>query len=189
MILEGIVSTQNLDGSWNIAPMGPRVNERMDRFLLRPFQTSVTYANLKRHGEGVLHVVDDVFLLAQAATKLWRETPELLPGPTEGTRILAGACRWYAFRIEELDNSQERTEIHVSVFDRGTLREFFGFNRAKHAVLEAAILATRVHLIPADEIQRQIDHLTYAVEKTGGPREQAAFDLVREAIRIAQADS
>jgi hypothetical protein len=188
MILEGIVTTQNVDGSWNIAPMGPRVTDRMDRFLLRPFQTSVTYANLKRHGEGVLHVVDDVFLLAQAATKHWRETPELLPGPTEGTRILAAACRWYAFRVDDLDDSQERTAIQVGVFDRGTLRECFGFNRAKHAVLEAAILATRVHLIPAEEIQRQIDLLTYAVEKTGGPREQAAFDLVREAIALTQAN-
>ena len=35
-------------------------------------------------------------------------------------------------------------------------REFFGFNRAKHAVLEAAILATRVELLPADEILSEL---------------------------------
>ena len=39
----------------------------MARFVLRPFHTSTTYHNLKARGEGVLHVTDDVLLLAQTA--------------------------------------------------------------------------------------------------------------------------
>jgi hypothetical protein len=67
MILEGIVTTLNGDRSVNVAPMGPIVDETMQTLLLRPFQTSTTYRNLKRTGCGVLHVTDDVLLLAQAA--------------------------------------------------------------------------------------------------------------------------
>ena len=67
MILEGIVTTVSRDGAVNIAPMGPHVEEGMTRFLLRPFPTSQTYRNLKAHGEGVLHVSDDVLLLGGCA--------------------------------------------------------------------------------------------------------------------------
>ena len=71
MILEGIVTTLSADGLLNIAPMGPSVEAdrglEFSRFVLRPFRTSLTYRNLKEHGEGVLHVTDDVLLLAQTA--------------------------------------------------------------------------------------------------------------------------
>ena len=70
MILEGIVTTISADGTVNISPMGPRVNEPLTRLILRPYQTSTTYQNLKRTGQGVLHVTDDVELLAQAAVRL-----------------------------------------------------------------------------------------------------------------------
>src|SRR5262249_25957917 len=67
MILEGIVTTISPEtGEVNIAPMGPHVDESMRHFVLRPYPTSQTYKNLKAHGEGVLHVTDDVLLLAKA---------------------------------------------------------------------------------------------------------------------------
>ena len=67
MILEGIVTTLSPEGAVHIAPMGPHVDAGMEHFLLRPFPTSQTYQNLVKHGEGVLHVTDDVLLLARAA--------------------------------------------------------------------------------------------------------------------------
>ena len=69
MILEGIVTTLNLEGALNIAPMGPQVDSdsAMARFVLRPYRTATTYQNLKARGEGVFHVTDDVLLLAQTA--------------------------------------------------------------------------------------------------------------------------
>src|SRR5262249_33778477 len=67
MILEGIVTTVSAEGTVNVAPMGPRVDADFRRLVLRPFRTAQTYHNLKAHGEGVLHVTDDVNLLARAA--------------------------------------------------------------------------------------------------------------------------
>ena len=69
--------------------------------------------------------------------------------------VLTGACRFYEFEVRSIDESQERTQIRAEVVHRGTLREFFGLNRAKHAVVEAAILATRMHLIPKEEIRAE----------------------------------
>ena len=187
MILEGIVTTQNPAGDINVAPMGPIVDESMQSFVLRPFQTSTTYRNLKGHPFGVLHVVDDVLLLAKTAISRLEQTPETFQAITIPGQVLKSACRWYEFKVESLDDSDERTRIEARVVHSGRLRDFFGFNRAKHAVLEAAILATRIHILPADEILAQIDVLRSPVDKTAGPNERAAFQLVDEYVRSSLA--
>lgn len=180
MILEGVVTTVNEDGSVNVAPMGPIVDESFQHLVFRPFTTSTTYRNLKRTGQGVLHVTDDVELIARAAVGKLDPLPAMFPAePFEGY-ILADACRWFAFRVVSLDDRQERTRIEAEVIDGGTLRDFFGFNRAKHAVLEAAILATRLHLLPPKDVQSELARLAVLVEKTAGPREQAAFEFLRQ---------
>lgn len=188
MILEGLVTTLNADGSVNISPMGPRVDEAMRSFILKPFRTSTTYLNLKRHAEGVLHVTDDVGLLAQSAVGQPSPLPRLIEATAIRGKILADACRWYAFRVTELDDREERTQIAAVVVDSGELRPFFGFNRAKHAVLEAAILATRVHLLPAAEILAQFKQLRPLVEKTGGAQEHDAFQFLEAYIQSRLAD-
>ena len=182
MILEGIVTTIGEDGKLNVAPMGPIVDESMSTLHLRPFQTSTTYANLKFHAEGVLHVVDDVLLLAQAAIGQLSDVPATQPAEVVDGRVLTSACRWYEFRVRTLDDSEERTSIHADVVHSGRLRDFFGFNRAKHAVLEAAILATRIHILPHDEIAAQMNALRVIVDKTAGSQEFAAFELLENYV-------
>lgn len=179
MILEAIVTTLNADGSVNVAPMGPQVDAKMSSFVLRPYQTSTTFQNLKRTSQGVLHVTDDVELLARAAIGGLSTPPQFTPAEgVEGFR-LADCCRWYAFRLRSLDDSQPRTTIVADVVQRGHVRDFFGFNRAKHAVVEAAILATRLDLLPTDEIRAEYQRLKILVDKTGGEQEQRAFQILQ----------
>jgi len=173
-ILEGIVTTQNTDASVNISPMGPIVDQHVSQFVFRPFRTSTTYANLKRNGQGVFHITDDVMLFAQAALG----QPDPLP-VLDGLKLV-DACRWYAFEIESLEDTEERTHIVARTTEHGRQRDFFGFNRAKHAVLEAAILATRLHLLPAEEIAAEIARLEAPVQKTAGRDEIAAFDFIKQ---------
>jgi hypothetical protein len=186
MILEGIVTTLNSDGGLNIAPMGPELDSSlsMARFVLRPFYTSTTYRNLKARGEGVFHVTDDVLLLAQTAIGAAPiPAPETRPADVVAGRILADACRYCEFRVVELDDRAERTSIVVETVAEGRLRDFFGFNRAKHAVVEAAILATRTAWLPLDEMLVEFRKLAVVVDKTGGPKERAAFTLLHRHLR------
>src|SRR6202162_3254433 len=136
MILEGIVTTITPEGTLHIAPMGPRVEPDMDRFVLRPFRTAQTYRNLCAHGEGVLHVTDDVLLLARAAVGAVEPVPEVVRAERILGYILRDACRYYEFRVTAIDDREERVTIHVETVHRGRFRDFFGFNRAKHAVVE-----------------------------------------------------
>jgi hypothetical protein len=50
-------------------------------------------------------------------------------------------------------------------------------------VLETAILATRTHLIPAEQIQAEMEKLQVIVDKTAGPREQEAMALLTAYVR------
>lgn len=179
MILEGIVSTTNDDGSPNISPMGPSIEtELFDAFLLRPFQTSTTYRNLKRSGGGVLHVTDDVELFARGAIRQFTKTPAVQPAQRIEGYVLIDCCRYFEFQVRSIDDTDDRTEIVCEVLHTQELRSFFGFNRAKHAVLEAAILATRIHILDPVEILREMDRLQIIVNKTAGKSEQQAFALI-----------
>jgi uncharacterized protein len=184
-ILEGLVSSTNADGSPHLAPMGPEVDGGMQRLVLKPFQTSTTFQNLKRSGRGVFHVTDDVEQLARSAVGMLEPAPRWLDerAAAGGGWILADACRWYAFRVESIDDSQQRVRMEAEVVERGRLRDFCGFNRAQHAVLEAAILATRVDWLPADEIFAQLERLRPLVEKTGGATEERAWAFLDRFFR------
>ena len=181
MILEGIVTTVSPSGEVNIAPMGPILDPaagELRRFELRPFRTSQTYANLKEHGEGVLHITDDVLLLARGAVGEL-VPPAMRPATRIRGWVLADACRFHEFRITACDDRAERTRLEAEVVHTGRLRDFFGFNRAKHAVVEAAILATRTAFLPLDDIEAEYRKLAVLVEKTGGPQEHEAFAFLR----------
>jgi len=186
MILEGIVTTISPDGTLNIAPMGPRVEPDMDRFVLRPFRTAQTYRNLCDHGEGVLHVTDDVLLLARAAIGPVEPVPEVVRAERILGYILRDACRYFEFRVTAIDDREERVTIEAETVYRGRFRDFFGFNRAKHAVVEAAILATRITLLPAEEIAQEFRKLALLVQKTGGPQEHEAFRFLSEYVENAR---
>jgi hypothetical protein len=186
MILEGIVTTLAPDGAVHIAPMGPHVDAGMQRLLLRPFPTSQTYRNLREHGEGVLHVTDDVLLLAKAALGPVDPPPALRPAEYVKGFVLSDACRYYEFRTLSIDDREERVRIEAEVVHAGRSRDFFGFNRAKHAVVEAAILATRTSFLPLDEIEAEFRKLAVIVGKTGGGQERAAFEYLQQHIERAR---
>jgi hypothetical protein len=85
--------------------------------------------------------------------------------------------------VASIDDAPPRSRIETRVVHQGIRREFLGFNRARHAVLEAAILATRTHLIPADEIRSEYARLQVIVDKTAGPREREAMAMLTEYVR------
>jgi len=182
LILEGLVTTRNPDDSLNVSPMGPIVNREQTNFIFRPFQTSRTYRNLKHHGQGVFHVVDDVLLLARAATHQFDAPPAHRPSEQIDVDRLVDPCRWYEFEVTSLDDSSERTTIETRIVHTGWNRDVWGFNRAKHAVLELAVLSTRLFMLSQQEVVREVERLGIIVEKTAGEQEQRAFQLLRTYI-------
>lgn len=185
-ILEGVVTTLNEDGTVNISPMGPIVDAVCKVLVLRPFQTSTTYRNLSRTKQGVFHVTDDVGLIARAAVGAPSPLPRLVPAQKVEGMALADACRWYEFRIESIDAREQRTTLIGKTISQVRNRDFAGFNRAQFAVVEAAILASRCHLLPAEEIADEIRRLGVVVQKTAGREELAAFEFLANYVDAQQ---
>lgn len=187
MILEGLVTTISPEGELNIAPMGPIVEPTMKTLIFRPFRESNTYRNLSHLGEGVFHVTDDVLMLAQGAIGRVEPMPDVARASSILGYVIENVCRFYEFRIIRTDDSGERVVMEAEVTEHGSGRDFFGFNRGMHAVLEAAILATRTAFLSLDDMERDYARLEVIVEKTGGPREREAFALLRDHLRREKA--
>lgn len=183
MIIEGIVTSRDSGGLLNIAPMGPIVDGDFDRLILRPFQTSTTFQNLAVNRCGVFHVVDSVEVIALSAIGQLETLPETFPAREVAGEILKDCCRWFEFRVEHIDDSDQRSVMNAIVVSRGNQRPFRGFNRARHAILEVTIAATRIHVLPREEILRTFDFFRSAVEKTGDPSDILLFKKLDQFVR------
>ncbi len=178
MIVEGIVTSVDASGRLNVAPMGPIVEGDFASLLLRPYQPSTTFSNLAETRCGVFHVVDHVDIIAKAAIGRLDVLPEVELAQRVKGCVLQNCCRWFEFTVDHVDASNQRSRMPSTIVHHGERRPFFGFNRARHAVLEAAILATRLHLLSRQEILNAVEFLRPAVEKTGGPTECATFEML-----------
>lgn len=178
MIIEGLLTSKNQQGQLNVAPMGPIVDEDFNVLTLRPWAGSTTYENLLATRVGVFHVVDHVRLIAEAAIGRPISLPETFPAREIDGCVLEECCQWFEFRIRDVDTSEERAVMRADVVHSGSRQLFRGFNRARHAVIEAAILATRIHILPKDDIRTQLRFLSAAVQKTAGPEEQESFEML-----------
>lgn len=186
MIIEGLVTSIDPTERLNVAPMGPVVVGNFEALILRPFQPSATFRNLSTLRAGVFHITDQVDIIAQAVTGTLTTLPPTEPARSIPGRVLSDCCRWFEFTIDSVDDSAPRSLMPATIRHAEEKRPFFGFNRAKHAVIEAAILATRLHLISRHEVSTALTFLAPAVEKTGGPTELQAWQLITDFIRQRQ---
>jgi hypothetical protein len=182
MILETIVTTLSDDGVVNIAPMGVEWGE--STIVLKPFVDTTTYRNVASTGSAVVNLTDDVRVFAEAAigNPSFSTRPALL---VRGV-ILSDCCSWREVVVDRVDHNPPRSRIESSVVHKGSRREFIGFNRARHAVLEAAIYATRLHILDSMFVDSEMARLQTIVDKTAGPEEIEAMALLREHVLRAR---
>ena len=180
MIVESIVTTVAADGTVNCAPMGVEWGD--DRIVLKPFLDTATYRNVTAVRTAVVNLVDDVRIFARAAISN-PVYPTVPADVVKGVR-LADCCSWRELEVRSLDSTPPRSRIETEVVHRGFVREFIGFNRARHAVLEAAIYATRLHLLPREFITSELERLQVIVDKTASPAEQEAMALLTAHCRM-----
>ena len=132
MILETIVTTVDQNGAVNCAPMGVEWSE--DSIVLKPFLETATYRNILATGAAVVNLTDDVRIFARAAIA----NPQYPTFPAVVVRgvVLEDCCSWREIEVRAIDRTPPRSRIETAVVHCGTHREFIGFNRARHAVLD-----------------------------------------------------
>jgi uncharacterized protein len=178
-ILETIVTTIAEDGAVNCAPMGVEWGDAA--IVLKPFLDTTTYRNVAATGAAVVNLIDDVRVFARGAIG----NPRYPTVPAVAVRglVLADCCSWRELTMRAIDRRPPRSRIDMDVVHSGMRREFLGFNRARHAVLEAAIYATRLHLLERPFIDSELARLQVIVDKTAGTAELEAMAILTEHIR------
>jgi uncharacterized protein len=179
MIIESIITTLGADGRPHIVPMG--VIWREGRPVLAPFRPSLTLDNLVLSGAAVINHTDDVRIFAGCLTGR-RDWP-VRPADRVAGCVLTAALAHQELAVERVEDDAARPRFHCRVVHEAAHGAFRGFNRAQAAVIEAAILVSRLHLLPRDKVEREKAYLEIAIGKTAGDREREAWAWLDERIR------
>lgn len=177
-IHEVIVTTLDASGQPHSAPMG--ISEVNGYFLVKPFKPSSTYDNLKRHPQCTINYLDDVRVFAGALTG-HRQWPTLPCQRIDGV-YLEQALAHSELEMTRVDDDDPRACFYGQVMEEVTHAPFRGFNRAQSAVIEAAILVSRLGMLPEDKIRDEIRYLQIGIDKTAGDREREAWGWLMDKI-------
>ena len=177
-IRESIITTVGPGGKVHIAPIG--IIAESDGWVIAPFRPSATLDNLREVPFAVASYTDDVRIFAGCLTgrRDWPTVPvENCPVPR-----LAAALAHSVLKVESVSDDPLRPRHFCRVVGEGTHAPFTGFNRAKAAVLELAILVSRLTMLPREKIEAEIGYLTISIEKTAGPEEKEAWGWLMERV-------
>jgi hypothetical protein len=162
------------------------ISEVNGYFHVKPFKPSTTYNNLKRHRQCTINYIDDVRVFAGALTGR-REWPTLPCSRIEGA-YLAQALAHSELEMLRFDDDDPRACFYGEVVEEKIHAPFRGFNRAQSAVVEAAILVSRLGMLPEEKIREEINYLQIGIDKTAGARELEAWGWLMDKIKQAGID-
>jgi uncharacterized protein len=181
-LIETVVTTTGGDGVVNCAAMGVRWGE--EELAFWPFDATRTLRNLRGHGQAVVHLTDDVLLFVEAA--LGHPQPAMRPATAIEGSVIEDVQSWREVVVTEIvpaSGNSRRSRVRARVVATGTgTQPPLGLCRARHAAVEASILASRLKWLGADHVLAELARLQVLVDKTAGPRERAAMDYVRRYV-------
>jgi uncharacterized protein len=185
MIRETILTTISGDGRVHIAPIG--IIADGGGWIIAPFRPSTTLDNLRAVPFAVANYSDDVRIFAGCLTGRldWATTTaDEVPVPR-----LADALAHAELAVTSVTEDEQRPRFHCRVVRLLSHAPFEGFNRAKAAVVEAAILVSRLDFLPREKIEKEMAYLEIAVSKTAGAAEGLAWNWLMEKVRAHYADA
>jgi uncharacterized protein len=182
MIRETIVTTVSAAGVPHIAPIG--LIEAEGGWIIAPFRPSTTLENLRAVPFAVANHTDDVRVFAGCLTRR-RDWP-LAPAEHVPVPRLAVSLAHDELAVMRVDEDEQRPRFLCRVVHGALHAPFRGHNRAQAAVIEAAILVSRLAFLPREKIEREIAYLEIAIGKTAGEAEREAWQWLMEAIAAAR---
>ncbi|PKM11877.1 MAG: DUF447 domain-containing protein [Gammaproteobacteria bacterium HGW-Gammaproteobacteria-3] len=186
MILETLVTSRNEQGLTHLAPMG--IHDQGDReLIILPFRPSTTLDNVLATGVAVINFCDDVRIFAGCLTGR-RDWPLVAAEKIQG-EVLADTLAHIEVALTRVEDDPIRPKLYCRTVHSVNHAPFRGFNRAQYAVLEAAILVSRLSLLSRDKIEAELKFLRIGLEKTAGPRELEAWYWLMAVIEQHQGEN
>lgn len=177
-IVETIVTTIDASGVSHIAPLGLIADG--SGWIVAPFQPSRTLDNLRAFPFAVASHTDDVRVFAGCITGR-RDWPLIAADRVRGVRLAEALSHW-ELEVKSVTEDAQRPRFLCRIVHRATHAPFEGFNRAQAAVIECAVLVTRLKMLPPEKVEAELKYLEIAISKTAGEREQVAWSWLMERI-------
>lgn len=178
-IVETLLTTLNAKGEAHIAPLG-LIDDDGTGWIVAPFRPSRTLDNLMSNPFAVASHVDDVRVFAGCITGR-RDWPLVKADTVNGVRLESAVSHW-ELKVDRLTDHEQRPKFHCQIVHSGSHRPWPGFNRAQAAVLELAVLSTRLGMLSPEKVEAEIKYLQIAIDKTAGDREHEAWGWLMERI-------
>jgi uncharacterized protein len=177
-IRECIVTTADETGKVHIAPLG--IIAQKNGWVIAPFRPSVTLDNLAAVPFAVASYTDDVRIFAGCLTGR-KDWPTVAVDGCPVPRLEA-ALAHSVLQVVTVNDDRVRPRHFCRAVAEQTHAPFTGLNRAKAAVLELAILVSRLGMLPREKVEAEIAYLTIAIEKTAGPDEREAWSWLMQRV-------
>ena len=177
-IRESILTTVDEAGEVHIAPLG--IIQEGENWIIAPFRPSKTLENLLVNQTAVTSYTDDVRIFAGCLTG--RKDWPLAVIENCSVPRLSGALSHSVLEVIEMQQDELRPRFICRVASEEMHAAYLGMNRAKAAVLELAILVSRLHILSRKKIEAELTYLNIAIEKTAGPAEQEAWGWLMERV-------
>lgn len=178
MIYETIISTIDKSDTPHVTPFG--VQKKGELFVIAPFKPSTTLENIVNTQNAVLNLSDDVRIFASAIVR--KQVFEMMPATKITGYRLAETLAHHELQLLDIIEDAERPQLLMQSVYQETHRPFAGFNRAQAAVIELAVLASRLQRLPKEKIITERTYLQIAIDKTAGERELQAWHELIEYI-------
>jgi hypothetical protein len=177
-IFETIVTVRGQDGRTQVTPLG--VRQEGDLLVLAPFKPSLTLDLMLQSRAAVVNLTDDVRVFAGCIVGR-RDWPLVAASRIDGVR-LASCLAHEEIELAEFIDDVQRPRLRCRSVHRQTHAPFRGFNRAQAAVIEAAVLVSRLSILPEGKLDAELEYLKIAIDKTAGEAELQAWSWLMEAI-------
>lgn len=178
MIFETIISTVNSQGDAHVTPFGIQMQDGL--VVISPYKPSVTLENILVSKHAVMNVTDDVRVFAGALTRkqAWMLSPA---DKILGYRLTA-ALTHKELKLVKVNEDNTRPQLFLEIVHEVQHKSFQGFNRAQAAVIELAVLASRLQMLAKEKVLTEMTYLQIAIDKTAGEREMQAWGWLTEKI-------
>lgn len=178
MIFETVIVSSDNKNIPHVTPFGIRYEG--EQIIISPFKPSKTLNNIMTTKVASMNVTDDVRVFAGALTN--RQ-----PWQLESTEDIKGFrlrdCLMHIeLRLSAVREDDVRPQLVMTQVKKQHHRDFNGFNRAQAAVIELAVLTSRLHMLSRKKIQSELKYLQIAIDKTAGEKEQEAWSWLTEKI-------
>jgi hypothetical protein len=178
MIFEAIISTLNSQGDVHVTPFGIQMQDGL--VVISPYKPSATLENILATQHAVMNLTDDVRVFAGALTK--RKAWSLTPAEKIAGYRLTETLAHKELKLVRINEDALRPQLFLEVMHVVQHQSFLGFNRAQAAVIELAVLVSRLNMLDKDKVLSEMQYLQIAVNKTAGERELQAWGWLTEKV-------